>query len=239
MEYVDVSFADPASNLACDEALLNVCESGQSPGVLRTWEPQNYFVVIGYSNKLATEVYCERCRERGVPILRRFSGGGTVLQGPGCVNYSLVLSNEILGSSVDLVSSYRFVLERHRSMCAKLTGKTVAVAGTSDLAIAGKKFSGNAQHRKRRSTLFHGTFLLNFDLPLISELLPFPSKQPDYRQSRAHEDFLCNLETTAGKLKSAIRKEWNAKRSSALVLESEVAELVESRYRQIDWNEKF
>ncbi|HTN71202.1 MAG TPA: lipoate--protein ligase family protein, partial [Methylomirabilota bacterium] len=79
MKYLELTFADPARNLACDEALLELCEQKEAEGILRIWEPQTYFVVLGYSNKLATEVNVEACAERGMPVLRRFSGGGTVL----------------------------------------------------------------------------------------------------------------------------------------------------------------
>ena len=56
MKYLDLTFSDPASNLACDEALLELCENGEENGILRVWEPDNYFVVLGYSNKVAREV---------------------------------------------------------------------------------------------------------------------------------------------------------------------------------------
>src|SRR4051794_7711201 len=116
MKYLDLTFADPAANLACNEALIDFYERERSDGVLRVWEPLNYFVVIGYSNRLASEVHTEKCRAEEIPILRRFSGGGTVLQGPGCLNYSVVLPNKLLGDAVDLLASYRFVLRRHREI---------------------------------------------------------------------------------------------------------------------------
>ena len=113
MKYIELTFADPASNLACDEALLELCEKNEEDGLLRIWEPERYFVVSGYSNKIASEVKVAACQAKGVPLFRRFSGGGTVLQGPGCLNYSLAVNNERLGIPADLTASYRFVLDRH------------------------------------------------------------------------------------------------------------------------------
>jgi lipoate-protein ligase A len=239
MDYIDLCFADAAANLACDEALLSFCENGAAEAVLRIWEPRTYFVVVGYSNKIGREVNVEHCRANGIPILRRFSGGGTVLQGPGCLNYTLIVPNDLLGASIDLVSSYKFVLERHRAMCQRLIGKSVEVAGISDLATAGKKFSGNAQHRKRRCTLFHGTFLRNFDLPLISKLLPLPSKQPEYRNGRDHGEFLCNLDVNAKAICDALQNEWQAQRPLSGLTEREIVGLARRRYSRDDWNEKF
>src|SRR5256885_16505266 len=91
LHHLDLTFATPAENLACDEALLDWFEQDGGPGVLRFWEPPDYFVVVGYGNAVAAEVNVPACETRNIPILRRCTGGGTVLQGPGCLNYSLVL----------------------------------------------------------------------------------------------------------------------------------------------------
>src|SRR5438067_1520295 len=92
MKYCDLTLSTPAENLACDEVLLQLAEqNGAGDEVLRVWEPMQYFVVVGYANRVATEVDIRFCQTNSIPVLRRCSGGGTVLQGPGCVNYSLVL----------------------------------------------------------------------------------------------------------------------------------------------------
>src|SRR5689334_16956944 len=91
MKILDLTLPTPAENLACDEALLQAAETGNSGEVLRFWESPTHFVVVGYANKVGAEVNVAACDARNVPILRRCSGGGTVLQGPGCLNYALVL----------------------------------------------------------------------------------------------------------------------------------------------------
>src|SRR6266852_576362 len=91
MKYLDLTLPSAAENLACDEALLDWLEEKGEPEVLRVWEPREHFVVLGYANKAFLEVNLEACLKRRIPILRRCSGGGTVLQGPGCLNYSLLL----------------------------------------------------------------------------------------------------------------------------------------------------
>src|SRR5213595_308411 len=92
MHLLDFTLPTPAENLACDEALLEAFEAAEGRGVLRFWEPADYFVVTGYANHVSTEVDRAACAAEGIPILRRCSGGGTVLQGAGCLNYSLVLN---------------------------------------------------------------------------------------------------------------------------------------------------
>ena len=91
MKSFDQSLPSPAENLAADEALLDWCESGHGVETLRFWEPREPFVVVGYANKIAAEVNMAACEEKHIPIFRRCSGGGTVVQMPGGLNYSLIL----------------------------------------------------------------------------------------------------------------------------------------------------
>jgi lipoate-protein ligase A len=239
VKYLDLTFSDPASNLACDEALLELCEGNEEDGLLRVWAPDQYFVVLGYSNKVASEVNVTACEVKGVPIFRRFSGGGTVLQGPGCLNYSLVLRNERLRIPTDLTASYRFILERHLKFCAGQSEETVQIRGISDLTLEGRKFSGNAQHRKRLCSLFHGTFLLNFDITLIEKYLPMPSRQPGYRGGRSHEAFLCNLSITPNDVRPALKQAWGADETLNEIPIDRIKALVRERYSRDEWNFKY
>src|SRR4051794_12657586 len=91
MKYIDLTLSTPPEDLACDEALLDLCEEGSEGELLRFWEPQQPFVVLGYANQAAVEADLDACKAHEVGVFRRCSGGGTVLQGAGCLNYSVIL----------------------------------------------------------------------------------------------------------------------------------------------------
>src|SRR2546427_554577 len=110
MYYSNLTFPTPQENLACDEALLDSCEDGLSDELLRFWEPMQHFVVVGYGNKVHTEVNVPFCRISNTPILRRCTGGGTVLQGPGVLNYSLILRIEDGGPRQNISPTHKFIL---------------------------------------------------------------------------------------------------------------------------------
>ena len=124
MKLLDLTFPTPEENLACDEALLDWCDEGAGPEVLRFWEPQQHFVVVGHSNRIGREVKVEACREQGIPILRRCSGGGTVLQGPGCLNYSLILRIDSDPALQTVTGTNRFVMERNRAAVETLLARS-------------------------------------------------------------------------------------------------------------------
>ena len=61
MKLLDLTLPSPAENLACDEALLDACEESGGDEILRFWEARETFVVVGYANKVATEVNLDAC----------------------------------------------------------------------------------------------------------------------------------------------------------------------------------
>ena len=83
---MDYSFDDGARNLALDEVLLR--EADELGEILRFWESPEPFVVLGLTQKIRDEVELERCAELNVPVMRRCSAGGCVVQGPGCINFT-------------------------------------------------------------------------------------------------------------------------------------------------------
>ena len=238
MQFLDQSFPTPACNLAADEWLLIQAEAGARGPTLRFWESPAYFVALGYTNRAATEADEVACRAARVPILRRVSGGGTVLQGPGCLNYALV--HPIApGQTLNVEATNKLVMETQRAAFEQLLGVAVAVAGHTDLATDGLKFSGNAQRRKARHFLFHGTILLDFDLELVQRLLRTPSKEPQYRANRSHRDFIRNLPVARADVKSALRAAWHAHETAEPIAASALDELVGERYGRDEWNLKF
>ena len=239
MNYLDLTLPTPAENLACDEALLDRAETAGGPAVLRFWESPRPFVVLGYANKVAEEVNVEACRAAGVPILRRCSGGGTVLQGPGCLNYSLVLRASDAGPHQTITEANHFVMQRNRRTLEALLGQPVSVEGITDLAIGQLKFSGNAQRRKRDWFLFHGTFLLQFDFGLIEKLLLSPPRQPEYRRDRPHAEFLTQTKCSSTELQAALRDAWAASSTDDAALEADIARLVSEKYGRNEWNLKW
>jgi len=86
MQFLDLTLAEAAANIALDEALLEAAESAPEPReVLRLWEPAAPLVVVGRSSHVAAEVHVENCRERGIPVIRRTSGGLSIVGGKGCL----------------------------------------------------------------------------------------------------------------------------------------------------------
>ncbi len=238
MQLLTYSADSPELNLAIDEALLLDAEEEPGRESLRFWSTDRLFVVLGLSRSVINDAHVHRCRQDGVPILRRRSGGGTVLQGPGCLNYSLVLRINRNDSFSTIAGTTRAVLNRHARALAPFLHGNVSIEGISDLAIGGKKFSGNAQRRLNACVLFHGTMLLDFDLSSLERYLREPGRQPAYRRNRNHADFVTNIPLTPALVRDLLASAWNAGGPPAEPPLPLARQLVRERYALEEWNLK-
>lgn len=238
MKLLELTLETPEENLALDEALLDVAETSEEAGeVLRLWESPGHVVVLGRSSDAQAEVNLDACRRRGIPVLRRTSGGATVLIGPGCLMYAVVLSYELRPQLRMIEVVHRFVLERLRhAIEAQLPG--INPQGTSDLTLNLRKFSGNSLKCRQRHLLYHGTIIYDFSTALMSECLAAPARQPDYRNGRQHQDFVSNIAIDPALLRSHLAHAWDATQVLTDWPSGETARVVAERYSQPKWRLK-
>ena len=236
MEYLDLTLPDAVENVALDEALLDEAEATDSVReTLRVWEAERPLVVVGRSSCIDREVQLDVCQAMGVPVVRRISGGAAVVAGLGCLMYTLVLDYRLWPELRTIGNAHRWVLN---SIAAALRphAPQVQVCGTSDLAIGGRKFSGNSARCRRRQLLYHGTLLYDFPLPLIERCLKMPPRTPDYRAGRSHAGFVANLPIDAATLRRLLIKAFDAREPRADWPTGRVTQLVAEKYGRREWN---
>jgi lipoate-protein ligase A len=193
-----------AEDLALDEAFLIEADLGRGSPLLRFWEPAGDAVVMGASCRMRDEVNVDACRADDLPILRRTSGGGTVVVGPGVLCVSVFLPEAWSPELNTVDRAQRYVLESIASAIRR-AGPGVDVQGRGDLALAGRKCAGSAQRRLKLWLMVHCSIIYDFDIERIERYLALPRRQPEYRAGRSHRDFLVNLGMPREALKDAIR----------------------------------
>lgn len=215
MYYSEHTFSETERNVAWDEACVELADeilheqeganerkgehSTLSPlEVLRVWSFDSPVVVMGRASRVGEEVCLERCNADGVPVLRRASGGSTIVAGPGCLMYSVQVSYAQRPAWRSLDQAHGEVMRRIRdAVTASLAvfglEKPIALQGTCDLTDGAYKFSGNALRCKRHAMIYHGTILLDMPLEWIDRYLLEPPRQPEYRERRPHGSFVRNL----------------------------------------------
>ena len=239
MQLLEITLDTPAGNVALDEALLDEAEqAGAEAECLRLWESPVPLVVVGRASHVDREVNRAACTQRLVPIIRRTSGGASIVCAPGCLMYALILSYERRPALRIIEKAHCFVLSTLREALSVLV-PDISIAGTSDLAIGNEtplKFSGNSLRCKRSHMLYHGTLLYDCPLELIGSCLNMPPRQPTYRGGRSHTDFLTNVPLTADALRSAMIRAWRPTEVRSDWPMAITDELVTEKYSQPEWN---
>ncbi len=167
---LDIEYRDPYRNMAVDEVLLIAVERSAAPNTVRFWRNPNA-VVIGRSQSLEAEVNLEACEKLGTPVVRRFTGGGTVYQDHGNLNWTIVARrNHALSRAGGVLG----IFEEFSSPILegiKILRTQAEFRPPNGIFIGEKKISGMAAYVKKGSILCHGTLLVSTNLGVLTSVL--------------------------------------------------------------------
>ena len=237
MQFLDLTLPTAVENVALDEALVVAAEEGMRGSMLRVWELNHLAVILGASGRMAEDIRLEACRADGVAIARRSSGGGTVLIGPGALNFTVVLPIEFDPRLKMVDTAQIYVLERVAE-ALRAQDVDVQVLGSGDLTIQSRKFSGSAQRRLKRWVMVHASLIYGLGSEDISRYLNTPSRQPVYREGRSHEEFLTILPLARREIVSALRLAWPIDESASEPPWSLLSHLISDKFGQANWIER-
>src|SRR5215213_583682 len=156
-------------NMALDEVLMN-CVKDDMP-ILRLYRWQPAAVSIGYFQSMDEEVDVKKCKQIGIDVVRRITGGGAVLH-ESELTYSFI--TKIYPKNI--MDSYNLICEPVVMGINKL-GFNAKFAPLNDITVDNKKVSGNAQTRKKNVLLQHGTILLDVNVEKMFSVLKVPCEK--------------------------------------------------------------
>ncbi|MFY7843166.1 MAG: lipoyl protein ligase domain-containing protein [Rhabdochlamydiaceae bacterium] len=144
-------------------------------------------IVMGLSGK-EDELVSHLAFEHGIPVIKRFTGGGTVF-----VDKNTFFSTFIFSKEANKIQPFP---DKIMSWSAHLYKKAFSHPDFSllenDYVMGEHKCGGNAQYISKDRWLHHTSFLWDYKKENMDYLL-FPSKTPKYRKGRAHHNFMCKL----------------------------------------------
>jgi lipoate-protein ligase A len=184
---------DVERELDHDLALLAAAER-EREAHFRVWTTSQPTVVLGRAVDAGVEVDEDLCARLGIPIVRRPSGGRSVLVGTGTVQYTFALPCSYAVELASIPGTKRYCNRIVLAALARAAASALPVEDASgDLLLGARKVAGLAMRRRRDAVLLHGTILVAADLALIARALKHPLREPAYRHGRSHADFLANL----------------------------------------------
>lgn len=225
---------NPYYNLAMEEVLLKYGEKGVA--LLYLWQNHNT-VVIGKNQNCYLECNLKNMEIDDVFLARRLSGGGAVFHDKGNLNFTFITSKQDYSPCL----AQNVILEAVRSF-----GIEANISGRNDILVEGRKFSGNAVYHGQQSSYYHGTLLINADLPRFGKYLNASKAKLESKGVKSVAARVANLcefypDISIDKMKTALISEFSSyvgHFTSKLVLskqdESDILEL-KNKYSSSEW----
>lgn len=166
MKYLAMQSHDIRRNLATEQYLMN---SGQMTPPFMLFYIEDNCIIVGRNQNTLEEINADFCKEHGITITRRLSGGGAMFQDMGNLCFSFVVpADEVrFGNFKDLVQPVVDALHEMGATGAEVTGR-------NDIVIDGKKFSGNAMYTRNGKTFSHGTLMYDVNTDMVADALHVP-----------------------------------------------------------------
>lgn len=172
---IEATTGSAALNMAMDEAISQSVKAKESLPTIRFYKWLPSAVSIGYFQNLNDEVDATLCKQLGIDIVRRRTGGGAVYHDKdGEITYSVIAPESILPKGI--TESYQEICGWIVKALAKL-GIIAEFKPINDIITNGKKISGNAQTRRNGILLQHGTVLHKLDIATMFSLLKVPKEK--------------------------------------------------------------
>jgi lipoate-protein ligase A len=147
-------------------------------------------IVMGISGNPEELVYLHAAKKVSIPLIKRFSGGGTVVIDEQTLFVTFIFNASQIKTAPFPEAIYQFTANIYKQVFKG----TPFEFKQNDYILNDKKIGGNAQYIKKDRWLHHTSFLWDYN-PSLMALLKHPKKTPAYRQDRSHEEFITTLKS--------------------------------------------
>ncbi|HEX5000682.1 MAG TPA: lipoate--protein ligase family protein [Terriglobia bacterium] len=211
-----------ALNMSIDDRLLQEAEGSSDPiTMVRLYQWERPTVSLGRNQKPEAAVDLEFCRNQGIDIVHRPTGGRAVLHEDE-LTYAIV-SNDTSLFGEGVYANYKRIAEALAGGLNRVGAAAALVPETRhatrmpdgldppcflspsryELTIAGRKVAGSAQRRLRRSFLQHGSIPLTCDRDKLARVTRMADPSPLYQEMAGLNEFL-SMPVTASALVEAL-----------------------------------
>ena len=169
---LDTGTRRAAENMALNRALLTGRQQNVSPDTIRflAFEPS---ALLGYHQSAEQELNLDRCRELGVAVQRRITGGGAIYMDQGQLGWELYLDRKAAGTAEMSVVARR-ICEAAAGGLQQL-GVAAAYRPRNDIEVNGRKISGTGGAFDGDALMYQGTLLMDFDVERMLTVLNIPA----------------------------------------------------------------
>ena len=176
---------------------MDIFYNEDNPTDFFIWVPDDFYVVLGNSNKPHQNLKEKNIRDDDVTVYKRPSGGETVILTPRTMVVSLKVTLE---KFFNPSAHFRYFNQKIIDALSGLGVKVLYYRGISDIAIGNRKILGSSIYRRRNILFYHAVLNVSESVDTIARYIKHPVKEPDYRSGRSHHEFVTSLHAEGYKL---------------------------------------
>jgi lipoate-protein ligase A len=192
---IDTGLRPAAQNIALNRALLEARQAGEIPSTLRflRFEP---CALLGYHQSAEQELNLDYCRDNGITIQRRITGGGAIYFDETQIGWELYLHKSELASA-DMQQISRRICEAAARGISAL-GVDARFRPRNDIEVDGRKISGTGGAFDGDALMYQGTLLVEFDVGKMLRVLRIPAEKLSDKAVASARDRVANLADLLG-----------------------------------------
>jgi lipoate-protein ligase A len=193
---VDTGLRSAAQNIALNRVLLEARAAQAMPSTLRflRFTPS---ALLGYHQSADQELNLEYCRQHGVAVQRRITGGGAIYFDEGQLGWELYLHKRDLPGA-DMQAVTQKICEA-AAQGIRALGVQAAFRPRNDIEVEGRKISGTGGVADDDALLFQGTLLLDFDVARMLQVLKIPVEKISEKAIASARQRVTSLKELLGK----------------------------------------
>ena len=162
-----------ADNMALDETLLELKGEGRTPNTIRFLQFKPRTVLVGYHQSVQEEIRLEYCREHGIDINRRITGGGAIFFDENQLGWEVYCDKKFFDIVIPNNRLFKALCTPVATALGKL-GLEAEFRPRNDIEINGRKISGTGGTESEDAFMFQGTMLVDFDVDTMLRALRIP-----------------------------------------------------------------
>ncbi len=172
---LDTGIKTAAENIALDAALLENRAKSHSKNTLRFLQFNHPCALIGFHQTIEHEIRTDYCKENGIDINRRITGGGAIYFDTTQLGWEVIASRADFGNT-----NIQGLTEKICNAVAsglKRLGINAGFRPRNDIEVNGKKISGTGGVFDGDAFLYQGTILVDFDAEAMLKALRIPAEK--------------------------------------------------------------
>jgi len=171
---IDTGIRDGRRQIAFDQAMIDAHKAGKIGDSIRflRFPPT---ALIGRHQALSREVRLDYCREHGIGVVRRITGGGAIYFDEGQLGWELVFHRSTLGIA-SLADLAREICEAAAAGLRRL-GVDARYRPRNDIEVDGRKLSGTGGFFDEDTLFYQGTVLVDMDPARMLAALKVPEQK--------------------------------------------------------------